>query len=427
MSDWNLKDLEEWDDKICDIAKKHNLDWYPITYETCDYYEMLGNMAYHGMPTHYGHWSFGKSFEIQHSQYQHGVTGLPYELIINSDPCISYLMRENPLYLQILIMAHCVGHSDFFKNNRTFKYTRADTVVPRMRNAKKRIQKYVEDPWIGIEKVEKVIDACQAITYQIPRYPQDIESLKEVYDAHAKKEKIRDLEVPPYKEYDILGFILDYAQNIPEWKKDIISIIRDEAFYFMPQIRTKTMNEGWACFWHYKIVHELNMPQKYHIPFLKSHNQVVRPHIGRINPYHLGFHLFNKIEERHGLKECFIAREVHHDESFIRQYLTQEDCEELNLFSFSQNDGKDLIVDDVSDEDGWKTVKNNLVMQTGANSIPVIYVESIEKDGSLILHHEHDGRDLQIKYAEHVLEHCKHLWETDVQLITMLDGAPYEI
>jgi stage V sporulation protein R len=427
MSDWNLKDLEKWDEKICDIAKKHNLDWYPITYETCDYYEMLGNMAYHGMPTHYGHWSFGKSFEIQHSQYQHGVTGLPYELIINSDPCISYLMRENPLYLQILIMAHCVGHSDFFKNNRTFKFTRADTVVPRMRNAKKRIQKYVEDPWIGIEKVEKVIDACQAITYQIPRYPQDIESLKEVYDEHAKKEKIRDLEVPPYKEYDILGFILDYAPNLPDWKKDIISIIRDEAFYFMPQIRTKTMNEGWACFWHYKIVHELNMPQKYHIPFLKSHNQVVRPHIGRINPYHLGFHLFNKIEERHGLKECFIAREVHHDESFIRQYLTQEDCEELNLFSFSQNEGKDLIVDDVSDDDGWKTVKNNLVMQTGANSIPVIYVESIEKDGSLILHHEHDGRDLQIKYAEHVLEHCKHLWETDVQLITMLDGAPYEI
>jgi stage V sporulation protein R len=427
MSDWNLTDLEEWDDAICEIASKHGLDWYPITYETCDYYEMLGNMSYHGMPTHYGHWSYGKSFEIQHSQYQGGVTGLPYELIINSDPCISYLMRENPLYLQILIMAHCVGHSDFFKQNRMFMHTGADTIVPRMRNAKKRIQKYVEDPWIGIEKVEKVIDACQAISYQIPRHPENVESLRETYDDFAKANKIRDLKFPPYKEYDVLGFILDFAKNLPEWKKDIISIIRDEAFYFMPQIRTKTMNEGWACFWHYKILHELNLPQKYHIPFLKSHNQVVRPHVGRINPYHLGFHLFNKIEKRHGLKECFIAREVHNDESFIRQYLTQEDCEELNLFSYSPNDENDLIVDEVSDEDGWKTVKENLIKQTGSNSIPVIYVEGIEKDDTLILHHEHDGRDLQIKYAEHVLEHCKQLWQSDVQLITMLDEAPYEI
>jgi stage V sporulation protein R len=141
----------------------------------------------------------------------------------------------------------------------------------------------------------------------------------------------------------------------------------------------------------------------------------------------LGFHLFNKIEKRHGLKECFIAREVHNDESFIRQYLTQEDCEELNLFSYSPNDENDLIVDEVSDEDGWKTVKENLIKQTGSNSIPVIYVEGIEKDDTLILHHEHDGRDLQIKYAEHVLEHCKQLWQSDVQLITMLDEAPYEI
>ena len=427
MSDWSLKDLETWDQHICSLAKDHNLDWYPITYETCDYYEMLGNMAYHGMPTHYGHWSYGKSFEIQHSQYQHGVTGLPYELIINSDPCISYLMRENPLHLQILIMAHCVGHSDFFKNNRMFKYTRADTIVPRMRNSKKRIQKYVEDPWIGIEKVESVIDACQSLSYQIPKHPVDVESLKEVYEKYYVNNKIIEKNTPPYMEYDILGFILDFAVGLPEWKRDIISIIRDEAFYFMPQIRTKTMNEGWACFWHYKILHDLNLPQKYHLPFLKSHNQVVRPHIGRINPYHLGFYLFNKIEERHGLQECFIAREVHNDESFIRQYLTQEDCEELNLFSYKNNKENDIIVDNVSDEEGWKTVKNNLIEQTGANSIPIIYVESVENDNTLILHHEHDGRDLQIKYAEHVLEHCKHLWESDVRLITMLDEAPYEI
>ncbi len=430
MSDWNLQDLEDWDEKICNIAKSHGLDWYPITYETCDYYEMIGNMSYHGMPTHYGHWSYGKSFEIQHGQYNAGATGLPYELIINSDPCISYLMRENPIYLQILIMAHCVGHSDFFKNNRQFKFTRADTVVPRMRNAKKRIQKYIEDPSIGIDRVEAYIDAAHSLSFQIPRYPVDYEDLQSAHEK-LKLENKNDPDfdpdqIPASPEYDLLGFFEAFGDHREQWQKDVLSIIRDEAHYFMPQIRTKIMNEGWACFWHYKILHELNLPQQYHIPFLKSHNQVVRPHIGRINPYHLGFHLFNKIEERHGLKECFIARDVHHDESFIRQYLTQEDCEELNLFSFSPKKDN-YVVDDVSDEEGWKPVKQRLLNQISGNSIPVIYADGIDLGHILILHHEHDGRDLQLEYAAEVVSHCKHLWGSEVKLITMVDDAPYEI
>ena len=432
MSNWDLDDLQKWDERICEIAKSHKLDWYPITYETCDYYEMLGNMSYHGMPTHYGHWSYGKSFEVQHQQYQAGMTGLPYELIINSNPCISYLMKENPLYLQILIMAHCVGHSDFFKQNRNFMYTRADTVVPRMRNAKKRIQKYIEDPGIGITKVEQIIDACHALSYQVPRMPCDIREIeKERQDwvkfAAAKGETKDNLRKIPYRpEYDILGFISEYANKLPDWKQDIIEIVRDEAYYFMPQIRSKIMNEGWACFWHYKILHELDLPADLHIPFLKSHNQVVRPHIGRINPYHVGFHLFNKIEERYGLEECFIAREVHNDESFIRHYLTQEDCEELNLFSYGQQ-SEMIVVKDVSDEMGWKQVKQLLLKQVAGNSIPVICVGELDADNLLVLHHEHDGRDLQVNHATKVVEHAKHLWKNDVKLITMIDEAPFEI
>ncbi len=436
MSDWTLKDLQGWDDKICELAEGHGLDWYPITYETCDYFEMLGNMSYHGMPTHYGHWSYGKSFEVQHQRYQLGMTGLPYELIINSNPCISYLMKENPLYLQILIMAHCVGHSDFFKINRTFQHTRADTVVPRMRNAKKRIQSYIEDPSIGIDKVERIIDAAHALSYQVPRFPHDIRDLEQerkdwqvankdaLNSGDISERRFNALPIEP--EYDVLGFISAYARDLKDWERDIIEIVRDEAHYFMPQIRTKVMNEGWACFWHFRMLNELNLPQQYHLPFLKSHNQVVRPHITSINPYHVGFHLFNKIEERFGLEECFIAREVHHDESFLRQYLTQEDCEELNLFSFSEN--PDMIeVTEVSDESGWKHVKKILIEQIGSNSIPVIYVDFVEDD-TLILYHEHDGkRDLELGYAEKVIEHTKHLWKNDVKLITLIDDAPFEI
>ena len=431
---YNLKDLEHWDNRICDLTKKHNLDWYPILYETCDYYEMIGNMAYHGMPTHFGNWSYGKSFERLHSQYKYGVSGLPYELIINSDPCIAYLMLENPLYLQILIMAHCVGHSDFFKNNRNFKYTRADTVVSRMRSAKKRIQSYVEDPYIGIEKVEEIIDACYSITYNIPKYPTKIKNLKSKYENYrinniekVNKNKLRLKDLPYEQEFDIMGFISEFNDELDDWERDIIEIIRDESYYFMPQIRTKIMNEGWACFWHFKILNELDLPQKYHIPFLKSHNQVVRPHVGGINPYHVGFYMFNKIEERYGLEECFLARDTHNDESFLRHYLTRKDCEELNLFTFSNYDDNYYSIDDVSDEDGWKNIKAALLKQVAGNSIPTIYIDEIDKDNSLILHHEYDGRELELEYAKKVVDQIYCLWKSDVKLLTTVGNIPFEI
>jgi stage V sporulation protein R len=130
---WNFSELKEWDELICKKAKEFGLDWHPINYEVCDYFEMIGHMSYHGMPSHYNHWSYGKSFEVTHQQYNMGMQGLPYELIINSDPSIAYLMRENPLYLQILIMAHCIGHSDFFKNNRTFRNTSPENIVSKMK------------------------------------------------------------------------------------------------------------------------------------------------------------------------------------------------------------------------------------------------------------------------------------------------------
>ena len=169
MSDWDFKFLEEWDSRINDLASEPGLDWYPIVYEVCDYYSMIGHMSYHGMPSHYGHWSFGKSFERTHQMYDMGQQGLPYELIINANPSIAYLMRENPAYLQLLIMCHCVGHSDFFKNNATFANTNPDLVILRMRNAKRFIDRLIEDPSIGVERVEKILDAAHALSLHVPR------------------------------------------------------------------------------------------------------------------------------------------------------------------------------------------------------------------------------------------------------------------
>ncbi len=146
MSEWSMEELTDWDNKICAIGEGLTLDWYPIEYEICNYKEMIGHMAYTGLPTHYRHWSFGKSFDRIQTEYNLGMSGLPYEMIINSNPSISYLMTENPMSTHILTMAHCVGHSDFFKNNRMFKETGADTVISRFKSAGKRVKKYMEDP-----------------------------------------------------------------------------------------------------------------------------------------------------------------------------------------------------------------------------------------------------------------------------------------
>lgn len=438
MSDWDFKLLKEWDDKICAIAEDAGLDWYPISYEVCDYYQMIGHMSYHGLPSHYSHWSYGKSFERTHQMYNLGMEGLPYELIINSNPSIAYLMRENPAYLQILIMAHCVGHSDFFKNNRTFSHTRPNDITARFRNARKRVQSYIEDPSIGVEKVEEILDAAHAIKYQIDRYclPRPShEELKQEYTQKIKNDKTGkwkdfDIEkIPLEPDYDLLGFIAQHG-NLKDWQRDLIEIVRHESIYFMPQIRTKIMNEGWASFWHYRIMHELDLPQEYHIPFLKSHNQVIRPHIGSINPYHLGFKLFEKIEERFGKEEMFLAREIGNDQSFLREYLTEEDCIELNLFSYSKKQKEQGVfsVDEVSDDEGWKKIKESLIRGVGEGTIPKIYVEEIEKEGNvLVLQHEHDGRDLELNYADEVVKHVSTLWGGTVKLMTIVEEEPWEI
>jgi len=434
MSDWNFNFLEEWDNLICKIGKDNGLDWFPINYEVCDYYEMIGHMSYHGMPSHYPHWSFGKSFERTHFRYNAGAEGLPYELIINSNPSIAYLMRENPAYLQILIMAHCIGHSDFFKNNRLFKDTHPEVVVSRMRNARRRMQEYVEDPSIGINKVENILDALHAIRNQVDWYPRTRVSHEELKDDYIKRvkydtsNKYRDFNVdkiPLEPDYDILGFIAEHANHLSDWEQDIIYAVRDESLYFIPQIKTKIINEGWACFWHYRILNELELPQKYYIPFLKSHNQVVRPILGGINPYHVGFYLFNKIEERFGLEECFFARETSHDEAFLRTYLTEEDCQALNLFSYSHK--KDNItIDDISDVDGWKKVKHDLIRNVGINSIPRMVVKEVDRNRTLTIRHEHDGRDLELGNAKEVVGHIETLWGDTIKLLTIVEDEPWE-
>ena len=368
--------------------------------------------------------------------YNAGMEGLPYELIINSNPSIAYLMRENPMYLQILIMAHCVGHSDFFKNNRMFSRTRPDSVNSRFRNAKKRIQEYSENPNIGQKKVESFIDSVHSIRFQterngIPR--QTKAQIKQNYvdiinsNKHDNLDKFIDLDRPILEpDHDLLSFLIENGSHFKDWQLDVLNIIKDESQYFIPQMKTKIINEGHASFWHYKILNELDLPQKFYIPFIKSHNQVVRPHIGGINPYHIGFHIYKKVEEKFGLDECLFIREVMNDESAILNYLDRDDFRELNLFSFSTKQ-EYISIDEISDEEGWKEVRSSFIKSIGTNGIPSIHVTDLTSSGGLILRHDFDGRELNLDFSDNVVNNIRKIWPGDVKLFTVLEDEVWEI
>ncbi len=434
MKDWSVKELQDWDEKICKIAKeKYDLDWFPIEYEILDYKEMIGAMAYTGLPTHYRHWSFGKAFERTATRYNLGMEGLPYEMIINSNPSIAYLMLENPMSIHLLTMSHCVGHSDFFKNNRMFQDTDPDNVLSKFKSASKRVQKYIEDPNIGIEKVEKILDACHSIQYQVRRTPGMPRNAKNIFEDRENRvqdtwDREDNLFMDDKKDYDLLGFIRKNARNLEDWERDLIEMVERRSKYFIPQAKTKIMNEGWAVTIHEKIMHDLELPDKYQIAFLKSHNQVVRPIVGRINPYHLGYTIFKKIEEKYGFEECKTVREVHDDESFIRKYLDQELCTDLNLFSYSyQQKQQNYSINDISDKEGWKSVRSALISNVGLNSVPVVCVTDYDsRNNTLHITHEHDGRDLDLSYANKVYDYIRYLWDDDVFFTSIIEGEIWE-
>tara|TARA_Y100000296_G_scaffold16639_2_gene19455 strand:- start:1355 stop:2662 length:1308 start_codon:yes stop_codon:yes gene_type:complete len=434
MSDWIVSDLQKWDDKICRVAEDFGLDWFPIDYEIIDYQEMLGAMAYTGIPTHYRHWSYGKEYERTHTLYNMGQTGLPYEMIINSNPSIAYLMRENQLYIHILTMAHCVGHSDFFKQNRMFKYTNPDNIMDTFKAAAKYVRQLIEDPSIGIEKVERILDASHSIKYQIPRYP----GIKyKTRDEWLASERFKQQEDPTYKvnlkqfphepDYNLLLFIANNSRNLEEWERNLLLIVEENSQYFVPQALTKIMNEGWACTIHQKIINELNLPDSLHLPFIKLHNQVVRPHLGTVNPYHLGFELFKKIIDEKGFDEALLARETHNDITFLRTYLDQEFLMDQNLFSYSfKSEYKSSTIDDIADEIGWEKIRDDLILNAGLNRSPVVFVMEMDKDHKLTLVHEHDGRDLEVPYAQKVFNYIKELWGDDIILLSQIEGESWE-
>jgi len=457
---WTLRDLEYWDARIREKVAGFGLNCYPQEFELCDHTQMLSLMAYSGMPSHYPHWSYGKSFERQKTLYDHGVSGLPYEMVINSSPCIAYLMRQNSLALQILTMAHVYGHNDFFANNFTFSHLHADLVVETFKNHANRVRAYQAEPSIGVDKVEAILDAAHALSLQCHRNPairkRSQAEQKEVAMAGPPSDPFQSIHkrqatatpdlrrVPLEPEEDVLLFIRDHASHMPAWQQDLLTIVHEQTQYFLPQIETKIMNEGWACYWHRTIMNSLELPADLHMEFLVRHNQVVRPIPNDINPYHLGLKMWDDIVRRHdepsfdevedlhpslastgrpsGREAIFHIREVDRDVSFLRRFLTRKLMHEMDMIEM-EPEGEDLVVSRVSDDDNWKQIKHTLLAYTGMGSTPVIRVVDSDHGGNrtLLLRHEYDGRELLLEYAERTLRYVQQLWGRRVVLQTTLD------
>jgi stage V sporulation protein R len=456
---WTVADLEEWDGRIREHVAVLGLDCFPQEFEVCDHNQMFGYMAYSGMPAHYPHWSYGKAYEKLKTLYDHGVSGLPYEMVINSNPSLAYLMRDNSLCLQILTVAHVYGHNDFFKNNLTFAGTRPEHTLSRFKSHADRVRSYVDTPGTGIDGVESILDAAHALSLQcrrnlaIRKLSPD-EQRDRALDAarpradpfariHARPESTQpDLNrVPLEPDDDLLLFLRDHNPFLADWERDLLGIVHEQAQYFLPQIETKIMNEGWASFVHKRIMESLGLPQELHLEFLVRHSQVVRPTPGSLNPYHLGLRVWEEIEriattptdeERERLPAGITARELlletracDRDVSFLRRWLTPELMRELDLFRFEAKSG-DLVVTDVANEAGWRTVRDALLMNVGMGGIPIIRVVDADWGGArtLLLRHEHDGRDLELRSAERTLAYVHRLWGRLVRVEPRLPGRP---
>ncbi|MGE5455010.1 MAG: SpoVR family protein [Methylocystaceae bacterium] len=438
MSNYSLAELEYWDRRIVELVQAEGLDCYPQEFDLVSFEQMIGYEAYTGMPSRYPHWSFGKAWERINTYYGYALSGLPYEMVINSNPCLAYLMKDNTLALQILTMAHVYGHNDFFKNNRLFTaLTRAETTMEMFKGHADRVRAYTGDPAIGYEQVEKVLDAAHSLRLQSDRH-LGIKKLS----LNEQKERLRQAAHPPESpypelvprekwvepdlnrvplepEYDLLNFIQTYGE-LEEWERDLITIVHEETSYFLPQIETKIMNEGWASYWHYRLLNRLQLEPELQVEFFMRHNMVIRPVVGSLNPYHMGFVIFKYLEEKEGTEFIKSIRQTERDASFIRRFLTIEMARELDLFEYMRR-GKNLVVTEVADEEGFKKIRETLASKTGLGMVPQIKVAEVTRERSLVLEHDFDGREIELEYAQKTVENLARLWKRKVILKTIVN------
>ncbi|WP_458732288.1 stage V sporulation protein SpoVR [Bacillus subtilis] len=447
------KGLQRAIEEITEIAKGFGLDFYPMRYEICPA-EIIYTFGAYGMPTRFSHWSFGKQFHKMKLHYDLGLSKI-YELVINSDPCYTFLLDSNSLIQNKLIVAHVLAHCDFFKNNCRFQNTKRD-MVESMAATAERIKHYEQVH--GIKEVESFLDAILSIQehidpslvrpklqWSVDDEEEEIEEAATPYDdlwsldekkpkKQVKKSKKPKKPFPPRPEKDILLFIEEHSRELEPWQRDILTMMREEMLYFWPQLETKIMNEGWASYWHQRIIRELDLTSDEAIEFAKLNAGVVQPSKTGINPYYLGLKIFEDIEERYnnpteemkkmgvqpdsGREKMFEVREIESDISFIRNYLTKELVMREDLYLF-QKQGRDYKIIDKQ----WKSVRDQLVSMRVNGGFPYLTVNDGDymKNNELYIKHWYEGIELDLKYLEKVLPYLFQLWGRSVHIESVLE------
>jgi stage V sporulation protein R len=456
--DKEVLELEKALEQIWEIATvRFGLDPFPTRFEIVPSTVMYEVGSY-ALPGRYSHWTFGKAYHKMKTMYDFGLSKI-YEVVINSNPSYAFLLENNSLLQNKLVIAHVLGHVDFFKHNVYFSQTNRRMVDDAATHAR-RINEY--EFKYGRKVVEQFLDAVLSIEEHIdPHFfikkereakkPQEGETKSppvgryddlisaEERDALVKRAADQSPALAMPVEKDLIWFILQHSPVLQPWQRDIMGMIHDEMLYFVPQMQTKIMNEGWASYWHSRIMRELDLPDQDHLEFAELHAGVVSPHRNQLNPYYLGYKIFEDIERRwdnptkeeqeklgwkpgEGRAKIFEVRELDNDVSFLRNYLTEELCEELDLFVYELVDEEDWTVS----EKQWERVRDQLVANMTNFGFPYIEVADSDYNGNLelFLRHRFEGAELDMAYTKKVLEYIHQLWGRPVHLETVVEEDP---
>jgi stage V sporulation protein R len=450
-----MSEIEQYAERLESLARRLGLDYYPVDFEMAPQ-SLMTEIAVYGLPIRMPHWSFGVRYIHQLVRQSMGHSKI-FEVMFPGDPCRAFLMDGNSLAENALVTAHVIGHADFSKNNQLFARFHdmaGGNIVEHAAAHAQRIQQAIEAA--GLERVEAVLDAALALESHVDvsgelhraRYPEFVADKPSPKETKFQK-RFRDLpgaseptalpigpirtRVPPHPEYDLLWFIANYAPELEQWERDIFLAVRAESLYFYPVFACQIMNEGWASYWHARLLREAEfLPQPTYLAAIKAHSDVVRPFASGeetalgINPYHLGFTLWEHIIASHGLERARQVMREEDDFGFIRNFLDRELAEKLDLFVYEVRQGDEIRVADRDIE----AVREAILAPKFNFGAPRVAAIELKSDGGLVLAHEHasDGRGLDAGRAKKVLEYTRRVWRRPVRLHTVNErGEPVEL
>ncbi len=439
--------LKTYSERIQALATQLGLDYYPVDFELVPNNFMM-EIAVYGLPVRMPHWSFGVRYIHQLIRQGMGHSRI-FEVMFPGDPCHAYLVKDNSLPENTLVVAHVLGHADFAKNNHLFAHymdMAGGHILEQAAARAHRIESALEEH--GQERVEAVLDAALALephvdTHQelhrpcyrtdlirpdtgaeIDAFGQRYQQLPGELRPVALRPGVSQPTIPPQPEYDLLWFIAHYAPEMEGWERDIFLAVRDESFYFYPIFACQIMNEGWASYWHARLLREADfLPPDLYVSAIKAHSDVVRPYAGErelalsVNPYHLGFSMWEHIIAQHGMETARTICREEDDFGFIRNYLDAELAEKLDLFVYERHKDGDIKV---ANRD-VHAIREAILAPKFNYGVPRIAASKLHVDGSLELTHDYrsDGRGLDIARAERVLTYVGRVWRRPVSLHTI--------